>query len=86
MEPAPVGAELSRDGVDERGEVVVRLALDLGDALRRRRRRRARGSRATASAGTTPSSAQASSAASSTSSQRSSLLSSDQTLAISGRE
>ena len=41
---------------------------------------------ATASAGTTPSSAQPSSAASSTSSQRSSLLSSDQTLAMAGRE
>jgi hypothetical protein len=41
---------------------------------------------ADASAGTTPISTQPSSAASSTSSQRSSLPSSDQMLAISGRE
>ena len=36
MEPAPVLAEPLRDGVDERGDVVVRLALDLRHALRRR--------------------------------------------------
>ena len=85
MEPAAGRAELLRDGVDEGRDVVLRLALDLGDALRRRRLRAARIS-ATASAGTAPSSAQASSAASSTSSQRASLLSSDQTPAIAGRE
>ena len=86
VEPAPFRAELVGDRVDEGGEVVVRLLLDLGDALRRRRvclganlarpPRRAR----------RPTSAQPSSAASSTSSQRSSLPSSDQILAMAGRE
>ncbi len=35
VEPAAVLAEAFRDGVDEGGNVVIRLALDLGDALRR---------------------------------------------------
>jgi hypothetical protein len=34
MEPAPGRPELTRDGVDERNHVVVRLPLDLRDALR----------------------------------------------------
>ena len=37
VEPAAVLAERLGDRVDERGDVVVRLALDLGDARRRRR-------------------------------------------------
>ena len=39
VEPAPVLAEGLRDRVDERRDVVVRLALELGDPLRRRRTR-----------------------------------------------
>ena len=39
VEPAPVVAELVGDGIHERGEVVVRPLLDLGDALRCRRSR-----------------------------------------------
>src|SRR4029450_12580855 len=36
MEPTPRGPELLRHGVDERGDVVVGLPLDLRDAGRRR--------------------------------------------------
>ena len=39
VEPAALLAEPVLDGVDEGGEVVVRLALELGDPLRRRRDR-----------------------------------------------
>ena len=40
MEPAsPLGVEAFADGVDERGQVVVRPALDLGHTLGRGRRR-----------------------------------------------
>ena len=39
VEPAPVVPELFGDGIHERGEVVVRPLLDLGDALRCRRSR-----------------------------------------------
>ena len=39
MEPAALLAELLRDGVDERGGVVVQRGFDLGDALRRGRLR-----------------------------------------------
>ena len=85
MEPAAVRAEVARDRVDERREVVVRLLLDLRDAGGGRAWASARIARA-ASAGTTPISAQPSTAASSTSSQRSSLPSSDQILAMAGRE
>ena len=87
VEPAPsLRVEPFADRIDEGGEVVARPSP--------RARERVRASaplpalcadRATCS-GTTPSSAQASSAASSTSSQRSSLCSSDQTLAMAGRE
>ena len=85
MEPAPGRPELARDRVDERGQVVVRLLLDLSHAAGVGTVAVERISCA-ASAGTTPVSAHPSSAASSTSSQRSSLPSSDQILAISGRE
>ena len=54
VEPAALLAEPLRDGVDERGDVVLRARLDLGDALRRRRRRTARGSPRRRRAGTTP--------------------------------
>ena len=86
MEPAPVLAEALGDGVDERGDVVVRLALDLGHALRRTAAARRTGSRATASPGTTPTSPQPSSAASSTSSHPASFASSDQIWVMAGRE
>ena len=87
VEPAAFRAELLGDGVDERGEVVVQSsprsrATRAGEGAVARRR----GSSRTASAGTTPTSAQPSSAASSTSSQRASLPSSDQILAMAGRE
>ena len=39
VEPAPVLAQRPGDGVDERGDVVVRLPLELGHASRRRRLR-----------------------------------------------
>ena len=39
VEPAAVRAELARDSVDERGEVVVRLVFELGNAGRRGRLR-----------------------------------------------
>ena len=87
VEPAsPFRVEALADGVDEGGEVVVRPALDLGDALGRRRRRRGADLPRPSPSARRPSSAHASSAASSTSSHSSSLRSSDQTLAISGRE
>ena len=35
MEPPSLLSEPLRDGVDERGDIVVRLAFDLGDALGR---------------------------------------------------
>ena len=35
MEPAAGGAEISGDGVDERGGVVVQARLELGHSLRR---------------------------------------------------
>ena len=86
MEPTAVGSERLRDRVDERGDVVVRLALELRDALGRRRRARRRGSSRPPPRGTTPMLAHPSRAASSTSSIRPSLASSDQIRAISGRE
>ena len=85
VEPAALLAELLGDGVDEGGGVVVQRRLELGHALggsagspRRcaRPRRRAR----------RPSSAQAAVAASSTSSHVASFPSSDQILAMAGRE
>ena len=85
VEPAALLAELGLHGVDEGGQVVAGLALQLGDALGVGGTARARIASA-ASRGTTPSSAQASTAASSTSSQAASLLSSDQTSAMAGRE
>ena len=85
VEPAPaLVVELLADGVDERGGVVVERRLDLGDALGARRRRGA--IVAAASAGTTPSSAQAAVAACSTASHVASFPSSDQMLAMAGRE
>ena len=39
MNPASVRPDLGRDGVHERGQVVLRLALELGDALGARRLR-----------------------------------------------
>ena len=39
VEPTAVGSERRRDRVDERSDVVVRLALELGDALGGRRER-----------------------------------------------
>ena len=86
MEPAALFPELLGDRVDEGGGVVVEGGLDLGDALRRRAARPSPGARAAASGGTIPSSAQAAVAASSTSSQARSLPSSDQILAMAGRE
>ena len=86
VEPAAGLAEVAGDGVDERREVVVRLLLDLGHPLGRRRLSPSRGSPPPPSAGTAPTSAHPSSAASSTSSHRSSLPSSDQILAMAGRE
>ena len=85
VEPAPDRPERLRDRVHERSDVVLRPLLDLGHPLRRRRLRTRRISRA-ASSGTAPTEAHPSSAASSTSSQRASLLSSDQTRAMAGRE
>ena len=86
MKPAPaLRVEPFSDGIDEGGEVVARPLLELADALGRRGDSPLSG-RPRTSSGTTPNSAQASSAASSTSSQRSSLCSSDQTLAMAGRE
>ena len=84
VEPAALLAELLGDGVDEGGGVVVERRLELGDPLRARRV--ASAMRAAASSGTTPSSAQAAVAASSTSSQVASFPSSDQILAMAGRE
>ena len=86
VEPTAVLAERLRHGVDERGDVVIRLALELRDprgasAVSPRRgsdRRRRRGS--------TPTAAQPSSAASSTSSILASLASSDQIRVMAGRE
>ena len=86
VDPAPGRAELGGDGVDEGGQVVLGLALELGDALGRRRLSRAPGSRPRRPRERRRARPSASSAASSTSSQRASLLSSDQTPAISGRE
>ena len=39
VEPASVGPEVGRDGVDERGDVVIRRPLELGDARRARNAR-----------------------------------------------
>ena len=86
VEPAAVVTEPGRDRVDERGDVVIRLALELRDALGRGSDARVRGSARRASAGTTPMLAHPSRAASSTSSIRPSRASSDQIRAISGRE
>ena len=86
MEPAALLAELLGDRVDEGGGVVVEGRLELGDPLRASAAARLRRCAAAASAGTTPSSAQAAVAASSTSSQVASLPSSDQILAMAGRE
>ena len=86
VEPATVLAERLGDRVDERRDVVVRLALELGDPRRRRRLRlgadpidRVRGDRRRPAA-------HPASAASSTSSIRASLASSDQIRAMAGRE
>ena len=86
MEPAALVAEPLRDGVDERGGVVVERRLELRDALRRSAAVAFARIASAASAGTTPSSAQAAVAASSTSSHVASLPSSDQILAMAGRE
>ena len=86
VEPAALLAELLGDGVDERRGVVVERRLELGDPLRARAARPSPGGRGRPPAGTTPSSAQAAVAASSTSSQARSLPSSDQILAMAGRE
>ena len=85
MEPAALLAELLGDGVDEGGGVVVQRRLELGDALGASAGSPRRCAHA-ASSGTTPSSAQAAVAASSTSSQVASFPSSDQILAMAGRE
>ena len=86
MEPAPsFVVEPLADGVHERREVVPGLLLELADASGVGVTACCRADRAMSS-GMTLSSAQASSAASSTSSHRSSLCSSDQTLAMAGRE
>ena len=85
MEPAALLAEPLRDGVDERRNIVVRLALDLGHPLGRRHDG-ALADRGDRLARDTPISAQPSSAASSTSSQRRASRSSDQMLAMAGRE
>ena len=85
VEPAALLAELLGDGVDEGGGVVVERRLELGDPLRRSAASPRRCAPA-ASSGTTPSSAQAAVAASSTSSQVASFPSSDQILAMAGRE
>ena len=85
VEPAALLAELLGDGVDEGGGVVVERRLELGDPLRRSAVSPA-AMRAAASSGTTPSSAQAAVAASSTSSHVASFPSSDQILAMAGRE
>ena len=86
MEPATVLTEGRRHRVDERRDIVVRLALELRHALGRRRDRVSAWIRSTASAGMTPTLAHPSSAASSTSSIRASRASSDQIRAMSGRE
>ena len=85
MEPAALLAELLGDGVDERGGVVVERRLELGHALGARRGRLRRCA-PLPSSGTTPSSAQAAVAACSTASQVASFPSSDQILAMAGRE
>ena len=85
MEPTPVLTEFVRDRVDERRDIVVRLAFELGNSLRGRRFAAA-AMRSTASAGRTPMADQPASAASSTSSIRASLASSDQIRAMAGRE
>ena len=85
MEPTTLLAEPFGDRVDEGGDVVVRLSLDLGDTLGRRTTARSRIA-SIAARGTTPVSAHPSSAASSTSSQRASLASSDQIADMAGRE
>ena len=85
VEPAPLLAELLRDRVDERGDVVVRPRLDLRHPLGGRRDR-PRADRVDRLRGTTPVSAHPSSAASSTSSHRASFASSDQIVDMAGRE
>ena len=85
VEPAPVVPELFGDGIHERGEIVVRPLLDLGDALRCRRSRPLADARDRVGRNA-PISLQPSSAASSTSSQRASLPSSDQMCCMAGRE
>ena len=85
VEPAALLAELLGDGVDERGGVVVERRLELGDALgvggTAPARSRAAARRARLRARPRPPCA-----ASSTSSQARSLPSSDQILAMAGRE
>ena len=83
VEPATVGAEIRRDGVHERRDVVVRDALSLRDRAGLGTRARSRTARALAD-GTTPASAQASRTASSTACHCSSFASSDQTLDMAG--
>ena len=85
VEEAAFLAQPLGDGVDECGDVVVRLALDLGHACRRRHDR-ALADRVDRLAGTAPTSAQPSRAASSTSSQRRSFSPSDQMWLMAGRE
>ncbi len=86
VEPAPsLVVELLADGVDERGGVVVERR---SSSATRSGGRRRRGGDALPRPprGTTPSSAQAAVAACSTSSHVASLPSSDQMLAMAGRE
>ena len=81
----PSLAERLGDRVDERGNVVVGLAFELGHPRGGRRHGIRRGSARRCRRGTTPTAAQPSSAASSTSSIRVSLASSDQIRAMAGR-
>ena len=85
MEPAPLLAELLGDRVDEGGGVVVERRLELGDPLGRRRRgvllERPRGL-----GGDDAELGPGRGGASSTSSQAAQLPSSDQILAMAGRE
>ncbi len=86
VEPAALLAEPLGHRVDERGGVVVERRPRSRRPAPASARSRSRAAPRAASAGTTPSSAQAAVAASSTSSQDASLPSSDQILAMAGRE
>ncbi len=86
VEPASVVAERLGNRVDERRDIVVGLALQLGDTLWRWVAAPGARIRSTASAGTAPTCAQPSRAASSTSSIRANLASSDQMRVMAGRE